>query len=92
MVSDGKLSTLGIGDIEDRKADPIAFLRASLDGKFIDGSDDSLDDIRDYEDRLDNDGDDETATNLDGDPYTDNIDDVMSVEDLDKYEARTATK
>lgn len=92
MVSEGKLSTLGIGDIEDRKADPIAFLRASLDGKFIDGSDDSLEDLRDYEDRLDNDGDGETATNLDGDPYTDNLDDVMSVEDLDKYEARTATK
>nr|DAX46071.1 MAG TPA: hypothetical protein [Caudoviricetes sp.] len=80
LVSDGEVSVLGIESIEDGKADPMNFIRASFAGVFIDGTDEMLDDLVKF------DGSD-VSINTDNDyPYTDDIEDAISVTALDKNE------
>lgn len=80
LVSDGEVSVLGIESIEDGKADPMNFIRASFAGVFIDGTDEMLDDLLKFDGS-------EVAINTDSDdPYTDDIEDAISVTALDKNE------
>lgn len=80
LVSDGEVSVLGIESIEDGKADPMNFIRASFAGVFIDGTDEMLDDLVKFDGS-------EVAINTDSDdPYTDDIEDAISVTALDKNE------
>lgn len=80
LVSDGEVSVLGIESIEDGKADPMNFIRASFAGVFIDGTDEMLDDLVKFDGS-------EVAINTDSDdPYTDDIEDAISVTSLDKNE------
>lgn len=80
LVSDGELSVLGIESIEDGKADPMNFIRASFAGVFIDGTDEMLDDL------VKLDGSNVSINTDNDDPYTDDIEDAISVTDLDKNE------
>lgn len=80
LVSDGEVSVLGIESIEDGKADPMNFIRASFAGVFIDGTDEMLDDLVKFDGS-------EVAINTDSDdPYTDDIEDAIRVTVLDKNE------
>lgn len=80
LVSDGEVSVLGIESIEDGKADPMNFIRASFAGVFIDGTDEMLDDLQKF-------GGSDVSINTDNDdPYTDDIEDAISVTALDKNE------
>lgn len=80
LVSDGEVSVLGIESIEDGKADPMNFIRASFAGVFIDGTDEMLDDLLKFDGS-------EVAINTDNDdPYTDDIEDAIRVTDLNKNE------
>lgn len=80
LVSDGEVSVLGIESIEDGKADPMNFIRASFAGVFIDGTDEMLDDLQKF------DGSDVSINTDNDDPYTDDIEDAISVTALDKNE------
>lgn len=80
LVSDGEVSVLGIESIEDGKADPMNFIRASFAGVFIDGTDEMLDDLVKF------DGSDVSINTDNDDPYTDDIEDAISVTALDKNE------
>lgn len=80
LVSDGEVSVLGIESIEDGKADPMNFIRASFAGVFIDGTDEMLDDLVKF------DGSNVSINTDNDDPYTDDIEDAVSVTALDKYE------
>ena len=80
LVSDGEVSALGIESIEDGKADPMNFIRASFAGVFIDGTDEMLDDLQKF------DGSDVSINTDNDDPYTDDIEDAISVTALDKNE------
>ena len=80
LVSDGEVSVLGIESIEDGKADPMNFIRASFAGVFIDGTDEMLDDLQKF------DGSDVSINTDSDDPYTDDIEDAISVTALDKNE------
>lgn len=80
LVSDGEVSVLGIESIEDGKADPMNFIRASFAGVFIDGTDEMLDDLLKF------DGSDVSINTDNDDPYTDDIEDAISVTALDKNE------
>lgn len=80
LVSDGEVSVLGIDSIEDGKADPMNFIRASFADVFIDGTDEMLDDIAKFDGS-------EVSLDMDNsDPYTDNLEDAVSVTALDKNE------
>ena len=80
LVSDGEVSVLGIDDIEDGKANPMSFIRASFADVFIDGTDEMLDDIAKFDGS-------EVSLDMDNsDPYTDNLEDAVSVTALDKNE------
>ena len=80
LVSDGEVSVLGIESIEDGKADPMNFIRASFAGVFIDGTDEMLDNLQKFDGR-------DVSINTDNDdPYTDDIEDAISVTALDKNE------
>lgn len=80
LVSDGEVSVLGIDDIEDGKADPMSFIRASFADVFIDGTDEMLGDIAKFDGS-------EVSLDMDNsDPYTDNLEDTVSVTALDKNE------
>lgn len=80
LVSDGEVSVLGIESIEDGKADPMNFIRASFAGVSIDGTDEMLDDLVKF------DGSDVSINTDNDDPYTDDIEDAISVTALDKNE------
>lgn len=80
LVSDGEVSVLGIESIEDGKADPMNFIRASFAGLFIDGTDEMLDDLQKFY------GSDVSINTDNDDPYTDDIEDAISVTALDKNE------
>ena len=80
LVSDGEVSVLGIESIEDGKADPMNFIRASFADVFIDGTDEMLDDL------VKLDGSDVSINTDNDDPYTDDIEDAISVTALDKNE------
>jgi len=80
LVSDGEVSVLGIESIEDGKDDPMNFIRASFAGVFIDGTDEMLDDLVKF------DGSDVSINTDNDDPYTDDIEDAISVTALDKNE------
>lgn len=80
LVSDGEVSVLGIESIEDGKADPMNFIRASFAGVFIDGTYEMLDDLQKF------DGSDVSINTDNDDPYTDDIEDAISVTALDKNE------
>lgn len=80
LVSDGEVSVLGIESIEDGKADPMNFIRASFAGVFIDGTDEMLDDLVKF------DGSNVSINTDNDDPYTDDIEDAISVTALDKNE------
>ena len=80
LVSDGEVSVLGIESIEDGKADPMNFIRASFAGVFIDGTDEMLDDLQKF------DGSDVSINTDNDDPYTDDIEDAISVTAIDKNE------
>ena len=80
LVSDGEVSVLGIESIEDGKADPMNFIRASFAGVFINGTDEMLDDLVKF------DGSDVSINTDNDDPYTDDIEDAISVTALDKNE------
>lgn len=80
LVSDGEVSVLGIESIEDGKADPMNFIRASFAGVFIDGTDEMLDDLVKF------DGSDVSINTDNDDPYTDDIEDAISVTALYKNE------
>lgn len=80
LVSDGEVSVLGIESIEDGKADPMNFIRASFSGVFIEGTDEMLDDLVKF------DGSDVSINTDNDDPYTDDIEDAISVTALDKNE------
>ena len=80
LVSDGEVSVLGIESIEDGKADPMNFIRASFAGVFIDGTHEMLDDLQKF------DGSDVSINTDNDDPYTDDIEDAISVTALDKNE------
>ena len=80
LVSDGEVSVLGIESIEDGKADPMNFIRASFAGVFIDGTDEMLDDLVKF------DGSNVSINTDSDDPYTDDIEDAISVTALDKNE------
>lgn len=80
LVSDGEVSVLGIESIEDGKADPMNFIRASFAGVFIDSTDEMLDDLVKF------DGSDVSINTDNDDPYTDDIEDAISVTALDKNE------
>lgn len=80
LVSDGEVSVLGIESIEDGKADLMNFIRASFAGVFIDGTDEMLDDLVKF------DGSDVSINTDNDDPYTDDIEDAISVTALDKNE------
>lgn len=80
LVSDGEVSVLGIESIEDGKSDPMNFIRASFAGVFIDGTDEMLDDLVKF------DGSDVSINTDNDDPYTDDIEDAISVTALDKNE------
>lgn len=80
LVSDGEVSVLGIESIEDGKADPMNFIRASFAGVFIDGTDEMLDDLLKFY------GSDVSINTDNDDPYTDDIEDAISVTALDKNE------
>jgi len=80
LVSDGEVSVLGIESIEDGKADPMNFIRASFAGVFIDGTDEMLDDLVKF------DGSNVSINTDNDDPYTDDIGDAISVTALDKNE------
>lgn len=80
LVSDGEVSVLGIESIEDGKADPMNFIRASFAGVFIDGTDEMLDYLVKF------DGSDVSINTDNDDPYTDDIEDAISVTALDKNE------
>lgn len=80
LVSDGEVSVLGIDDIEDGKANPMSFIRASFADVFIDGTDEMLDDIAKFDGS-------EVSLDMDNsDPYTNNLEDAVSVTALDKNE------
>lgn len=80
LVSDGEVSVLGIDDIEDGEANPMSFIRASFADVFIDGTDEMLDDIAKFDGS-------EVSLDMDNsDPYTDNLEDAVSVTALDKNE------
>lgn len=80
LVSGGEVSVLGIDDIEDGKANPMSFIRASFADVFIDGTDEMLDDIAKFDGS-------EVSLDMDNsDPYTDNLEDAVSVTALDKNE------
>lgn len=80
LVSDGEVSVLSIESIEDGKADPMNFIRASFAGVFIDGTDEMLDDLVKF------DGSDVSINTDNDEPYTDDIEDAISVTALDKNE------
>ena len=80
LVSDGEVSVLGIESIEDGKADPMNFIRASFAGVFINGTDEMLDDLVKF------DGSNVSINTDNDDPYTDDIEDAISVTALDKNE------
>lgn len=80
LVSDGEVSVLGIESIEDGKADPMNFIRASFAGVSIDGTDEMLDDLVKF------DGSEVAINTYSDDPYTDDIEDAISVTALDKNE------
>lgn len=80
LVSDGEVSVLGIESIEDGKADPMNFIRASFAGVFIDGTYEMLDDLVKF------DGSDVSINTDNDDPYTDDIEYAISVTALDKNE------
>lgn len=80
LVSDGEVSVLGIESIEDGKADPMNFIRASFAGVFIDGTDEMLGDLLKF------DGSNVSINTDNDDPYTDDIEDAISVTALDKNE------
>ena len=80
LVSDGEVSVLGIDNIEDGKANPMSFIRASFADVFIDGTDEMLDDLIKF------DGSNVSINTDNDDPYTDDIEDAISVTALDKNE------
>lgn len=80
LVSNGEVSVLGIESIEDGKVDPINFIRSSFAGVFIDGTDEMLDDL------VKLDGSNASINTDNDDPYTDDIEDAISVTALDKNE------
>lgn len=80
LVSDGEVSVLSIESIEDGKADPMNFIRASFAGVFIDGTDEMLDDLVKF------DGSNVSINTDNDDPYTDDIEDAISVTALYKNE------
>lgn len=86
LVSDGEVSVLGIDDIEDGKANPMSFIRASFADVFIDGTDEMLDDIAKF------DGSEVSLDTDSSDPYTDNLEDAISVTALDKNECAKVMK